>query len=427
MNILHFATSDIIGGAAKASFRIHNLFKNQGHSSKLYVLYKKSKDNEVFQIKANVFSNNYLLKCLRSTLKYRLSLSKSSYMFNFNRGPSINFASKSFQSENHPDAIFLHWITDFLTTESIRKIYQHYQCPIFWVMMDMEPITGGCHYFFGCEGYKSQCQNCPQIMNRDWNNYPHTTWLEKCQNLQNLPIHFICGSNELVNIVKDSSLFGEHPTIKIALPIDIEIFHPFDQKSARALLKIPQNKKVIFSGASSLNDSRKGMTYLIDALHHLERELIKNGDNLLDDIIFLFAGKEDNHLLDSLNIKIKRMGYITDDHRLALAYQASDIFVSPSIEDAGPMMISEAMLCGTPVVAFNIGMATELIVHMKNGYIAKIGDSADLAMGIHYLLKSDCIADIKKSAEETAKKVHSPENVGNLYSDLFASLMFQVS
>ena len=46
-------------------------------------------------------------------------------------------------------------------------------------------------------------------------------------------------------------------------------------------------------------------------------------------------------------------------------------------------------MTGTPVVAFDTGIASELI-SKEYGYLATIGDSVDLASGIHFVLsKSD--------------------------------------
>jgi len=68
------------------------------------------------------------------------------------------------------------------------------------------------------------------------------------------------------------------------------------------------------------------------------------------------------------------------------AYQMADIFVSPSIEDSGPMMINESIMCGTPVVSFNMGVASDLVITNETGYLAMLRDAHDLANGIRELL-----------------------------------------
>ncbi len=101
---------------------------------------------------------------------------------------------------------------------------------------------------------------------------------------------------------------------------------------------------------------------------------------------------------------------IRDDRILALAYQSADIFISPSLEDSGPMMVNEAMMCGTPVVAFNIGIAKEFITS-DIGYLAKWNDAVDLSRGIEHLLllnKTDR-SNMRAHCSEIAKKNFSTE------------------
>ena len=56
--------------------------------------------------------------------------------------------------------------------------------------------------------------------------------------------------------------------------------------------------------------------------------------------------------------------------------------MNSSIEDAGPMMVSEALACGTPVVGFDMGVVNNMVISGYNGYKAKLKDSEDLANGI---------------------------------------------
>jgi len=50
------------------------------------------------------------------------------------------------------------------------------------------------------------------------------------------------------------------------------------------------------------------------------------------------------------------------------------------------MMINEAIMCGTPVVAFDMGVAPDLVHTGRTGYKAKLKDSKDLARGIAEIL-----------------------------------------
>ena len=89
---------------------------------------------------------------------------------------------------------------------------------------------------------------------------------------------------------------------------------------------------------------------------------------------------------DFIPFEKKFIEYVKDYRLLKLLYQASNVFVNSSIEDSGPMMVSEALACGTPVVGFDMGIVNNMIISDYNGYKAKLKDSNDLAIGIKKIL-----------------------------------------
>jgi glycosyltransferase involved in cell wall biosynthesis len=179
---------------------------------------------------------------------------------------------------------------------------------------------------------------------------------------------------------------------------------------------------VLFFAAGWIDDPRKGMRYLIEALRQLRELIVQTGNIDGDEILLLVAGHNDNSIHSQLPFPFKSLGYIEDDKTLAMAYQAADAFVCSSIEEAGPMMIPESMLCGTPVVAFNTGGAIDLIVTMKTGYVAKCGDSSDLAQGIFKILAAENISVLREAARKAAVRKHSVQNVLDNYLRMFSLL-----
>ena len=175
------------------------------------------------------------------------------------------------------------------------------------------------------------------------------------ERLTKSPLWKGCSVNKLIEIVDD------------------ELFHPAYKKSEiRLFFGIPDNKKVVFFGCSYLDEIRKGMAVLIEALMKIERE----------DIVYLVAGTKSIPLLPDNIIHLGKVDLPT----LAKAYQAADIFVCPSLEDSGPQMINMAIMSGVPTVAFEMGVALDIVHTTKTGYRAKWNDAEDLAKGINYLL-----------------------------------------
>jgi len=77
---------------------------------------------------------------------------------------------------------------------------------------------------------------------------------------------------------------------------------------------------------------------------------------------------------------------LADEVSLAILYAGVDVFVAPSREDNLPNTIVEALGCGTPCVAFNIGGMPDMIEPGLNGYLAKPFEVEDLAHGIAWVL-----------------------------------------
>lgn len=421
MNILHFSTHDTEGGAAKAAYRLHTALLEAGHSSTMVVGHKQSSDQDVQQVPVHLWRSR--LGRVRRHIPL-IGGPKATYMFNFDTETFLDARVLYGHQAGAPDVICLHWITGFLTVRAIRRLHDHYQCPFVWMLVDQEPLTGGCHYAFGCDGFKRQCGRCPQLSTNRLRDRSRAIWKRKHRHLSRLPIALVAPTSWIAAQAEQSSLFRDRPVEVIPLAIDTSVFRPVDQGVARDLLHVPQDKSVVFFGASSLDDPRKGMGYLAEALDELPSIIdAEHGVLRKEDVFLLVAGHKDRELLEALPFPTKYLGYLQDDVTLALAYQAADVFVCPSVEDAGPMMIPESMLCGTPVVAFNTGGAPDLIETMGTGYLAEYKDSADLANGIHMLLARCNLAAMRKASHDVAVEKHSPPSVAERHAELYESLL----
>jgi len=424
MNIVSFSTEDISGGAAKAAYRLHSALRGLGHNSRMVALNKKSEDDDVYQVPP---PPSPLRQALSKRLKERIpglggKTPVANYTFNFDFDPDINQPELFSTLAARVDIICLHWIAELLNARLIRQLYDHYQCPVVWVMADQDPMTGGCHYSFGCDGFTKQCGRCPQLDSSDPDDYSHKTWSRKQQYLSGIPICFVAPTSWGMKRIRQSSLFGDHRVELIPYPVDMAVFRPLDQHVAREVLQLPPNKKILFFGATYLEDRRKGMKQLIEALAILGELMEADGQLKHEDIFLLVAGLNAKSLMAQLPFAHKYAGHFNDELTLALAYQAADVFVCPSIEDAGPMMIPEAMMCGAPVVAFVSTGAPDLVETMKTGYLATAADPRDFARGIYTLLTMKSLAEMRKEAALAAAKSHTPSSVADRHIKLYQSL-----
>lgn len=350
---------------------------------------------------------------------------KPDYQFNFDHAPEVDLQPLFKTAPAPDDIICLHWINGFLDAQSIRRIHDHFRSPLVWLIHDLEAFTGGCHYSFGCDGFTKQCGACPRIGSADEDDTSRRTWLRKREYLSPLPICFVAPTGWGEARARESSLFRHARVERIPLPLDTRIFRPLDKQIAREVMQLPPDKKIVLFGATYLEDRRKGMDHLIAAFDMLAALIDERGQRegiKRDDIFLLAVGLNGKNFLKRLPFPGRYAGRVNDELMMALAYQSADIFVCPSLEDSGPMMIPEAMLCGTPVAAFERGGAPDLVKTMKTGYLSATPDAEDLAQGIYALLTTDSLPAIQTAAHQAATKSHTPSSVARRHIELYQAL-----
>ena len=207
-------------------------------------------------------------------------------------------------------------------------------------------------------------------------------WQRRMFYYSQMNLTVISGSEWHYNQLLQSSLFANTPKEKIFLPIDNKIFKHTNKADARKFLGLPNKKKIVFFGAAYWQDKRKGIKELVEAFNILHKQLDDESQN---EIHLVIAGRLEPEMENLFQFTSTILGPI-DFIKLSIVFNASDFFVCSSIEDSGPMMINQSIMCGTPVVAFEMGIAIDLVIPNKTGYRAKLGNSEDLARGMQTLL-----------------------------------------
>ena len=164
--------------------------------------------------------------------------------------------------------------------------------------------------------------------------------------------------------------------------VDPNLFYP--RNSRRKILKVlglgSECKLILYLGGFR---PVKGPTYVLHAMKIVH-------ENVRSAVLLFVGGRsplEHSHqaqrirrLADSL-IRDGAIQFIENipHHQLPEYYSAADVVAVPSIYDAFPKVVLEALACGTPVVAFNAGGIPEMIQHGKTGFLAEVGDVKGLA------------------------------------------------
>ena len=317
--------------------------------------------------------------------KFDYIFCKSSYyMFSLKTNNSKQYLNYLIESINLiPDFYIYLFPNNFLDMSDLYYLYEKTKVKIIWYMMDMSILTGGCHYAWDCDGYTKNCGFCPGLQFGHRKDRTYRNLLSKRNLLEKNFLLPVAASEWQLMQLKKSSLFSNSKIFyKILLPINPLIFNFRNKKLSRNYFNILENKKVILFGAIKIEERRKGFSELQKTLHYLHDFM---SPLQVNDIHLLFVGNRSLSVDYKLPFNHSFLGYL-DHFNLAKAFQASDIFVSTSIEDSGPMMINQSMMCGTPVVSFKMGVALDL-VNNKTGHLSKLGDCIDLAFGISKILK----------------------------------------
>ncbi|MDE3136084.1 MAG: glycosyltransferase family 4 protein [Acidobacteriota bacterium] len=107
---------------------------------------------------------------------------------------------------------------------------------------------------------------------------------------------------------------------------------------------------------------------------------------------------------------------------LAGLYQHADVFVLPSAAESLPCVIAEAMLCGTPVVATDVGGIREQLAGY--GSLVSPGNSAELAAAIGSVLDHyEWFSSLGESMSQSARRRFSIDAMADRHLKLYAELL----
>ncbi len=110
---------------------------------------------------------------------------------------------------------------------------------------------------------------------------------------------------------------------------------------------------------------------------------------------------------NGLKDRVSFLGHIPH-RRMISEIKNSDIVALPSLVEAQPMILLEAMACRKPVVAFDLPFSRELISDMNSGLLARPGDVNDLASKLELLVSDGALRQkIGQSAYYAVKKNHN--------------------
>jgi glycosyltransferase involved in cell wall biosynthesis len=386
---------------------MYKSLKQGGNEVCVLTKYYNKEEEEGIGSVFNKFETNIqrIKSAIRRLVTRKIKTDPNYYMISLNETKQYVSSKKLLRSiYTKPDLILYAFGHQFLNAKNLYEISKVLRVPILLFPIDMAPLTGGCHYFWECNGYKMNCGSCPGLFSKNKEDFTFRNILFKKKYIDKTPIYPIGGS-WVRDKLRQSYLYSKRLSFEVNVVVNEVLFSDDSRHKARSSFDIVDGKTVIFFGALHLNEKRKGLDLLIKALLSLKESLTESE---LRNLVFIIAGANYQEILSILPFETVALGSLSPE-QLPSAFKAADIYLSPSIEDAGPMMVTQSLMCGTPVVAFETGEATSLILDDVTGYIAKLYDVEGFKKGILSLIrktKSE-IEVIKKNCREVALKKSS--------------------
>jgi glycosyltransferase involved in cell wall biosynthesis len=415
MNILLINTVDNVGGAARAMYRLHQGLQRLGHRSQLLVGHQTMLEPGIDYInrQAKPFRTltDEVLDRVGAQLGKRWGVDNWSYRNSWH----IPQASAFHQA----DVISLHNLHGgYFNFRALPELARHK--PMVWTLHDMWALTGHCAYSYDCERWRTGCYDCPLLKESGQQivepapvpvDRTRSVWKAKRRVYQITPLHIVTPSEWLRGLVQESILASAATIQCIPNGIDLDVFCPLDQGVARQALDLPVDTHVIFFSAHGVMHGRKGFSYLLQALGNLPDA---------DSIWLLTSGGQTELGPQAERFSVRQLGQLSDERLQRLAFAAADLFVFPTLADNQPLVLLEALACGTPIISFDVGGVPQMARHMETGYLARYKDAGDLARGIQLLLNDDNLRTrMRHRCREIAESEYSLESQARRYLEVY--------
>jgi glycosyltransferase involved in cell wall biosynthesis len=197
-----------------------------------------------------------------------------------------------------------------------------------------------------------------------------------------------------------------------------KMFNPYVPKDLKAIFN--PNGPIVLTVARI--SPEKGLEYLVEA----SRTVVKEIPNVKF-VIQPYSAEEKykKHLLAMIGrLNLDNYFIVFDKHapysEIPKYMAAADVFALPSLAESLGVVLLEAMACGLPIVASNVGGIPEVVTHNYNGLLVEPGDAEGLANSIiELLLNEELRKKLSNGALATNEKMQE-----NIFETLLKKFIF---
>lgn len=406
MRIVHLATHDLKGGAARSAWRLHQGLRGIGVDSRMVVRSKWSNDPTVAGIDDSACAV-WHERILTPYIVRRLPQGSPWFTSGV-----INMDIAAHPWVQGADVVHLHWVAEWLSASAIGELLKIHKV-VCWSLHDLWAVTCGSH-FPGCNTPQDDTWQTASGLPSAIAEIGRREFQRKCKLLACRQIQTIAPSRWIGQMAKASIIGSRWPVESVPYGVDTSVFRNADQSSGRARWNLPSDKVLLLFGCANVAERRKGLHLLIEALSAIgfKRESVA--------LVIFGDAKTD---LPELSIQVHRVGHIANDSTLASLYAAADAYICAAIEDNLPNTVIEALACGTPVIGFNAGGLPDLVVNGQNGLLAPCGDVKALAAHLFSFVTNPAMLRQMQAVTRNADKaVYSIETQARRCRELYQRL-----
>lgn len=440
LRILQVSTAEVRGGAEQVASNLFRAYRAHGHDAWLAVGEKHGDDPDV-RLLANDRNRNVWSRFWRraaegltpaatasraAAVVERLAgaVAEPGRLLNYYRGRE-DFDYPATRrllalAGERPDVVHAHNLHggyfDLRRLPSLSA-----EVPLVLTLHDAWMLSGHCAHSLDCERWRTGCGRCPDLLiypsvRRDATAY---NWRRKRAIVARSRFHLATPSRWLMQKVEASMLA---PSIREArvIPngVDLSLFRPGDRRAARAALGLPSDAPVVVTTGVDLERNRwKDLPTLLAAL---ERVSDRWTGPRIHAVALGTAGQ--NGPVGRAAIQF--VPYERDPATVARYYQAADVYVHAARADTFPVAVLEALACGTPVVASDVGGIPEQVDDGGSGFLVPPADASALDARLDLVLRDDELrARLGRHAAERASQEFDFERQVRRYLGWYAEIL----
>jgi len=256
--------------------------------------------------------------------------------------------------------------------------------------------------------------NKPLIITEHWSAYHYDFNIknpQKRKRIQNIFHHNIPVITVSRSLLEDIQRFSKTSFPGFIIPnivnTDIFTYHDNLQNQDKVIFfavsqwKWPKNPFLLLKVWKTLQDKKKNIHLIIGGYGPQWREMVKLSEEL--------------GLLDSIELRGKM-----DQQQIAYEMNRATAFIHISEYETFSVVCAEALCCGTPVIASNVGGIKELIDD-QNGILVE-NEEIRILEALDYIIKNKKLFK-KEDICTTAINTYNEKNIGNQYYEIIREII----